>query len=69
MTNEQSKYGIERLSEYADRHKISAAKAAEILDDTKGFNEFWRWTDADEFLNLFVIMMKTSNYFIKTGEE
>jgi len=50
LSENQKEYGHYLVTSYADKHKISYKKALEILDDTYGFKNVWRWVNCDTFL-------------------
>jgi len=51
MKEAQIKFGEERLRKVATAWGVTNKQAVRILSG-KEFIEFWKWVDADEFLNM-----------------
>ena len=60
LSKNQILFGNKRLQEVAISWDVSILKAAKILV-CKGIDEFWKWINADEFLNLK--LDETQNFF------
>ena len=66
LSQNQILFGNKRLQELAISWDVPILKAAKILA-SKGIDEFWKWINADEFLNYQ--LNETQNLFEKEKKQ
>jgi hypothetical protein len=54
ISNNQFKYGVEKLNNLAKQYSITPGKMAELLLSIGKLNDFHNWVNADQFLNEYV---------------
>lgn len=60
LSIDQYNYGISKLEELAKTHDLGVEDIALILENINGFESFYEWVNADEFINLYLYTKKNA---------